>query len=440
MKRGLKESVQTAVILLFLQVPIRVYSQDLHLSIPELFDLTIQHSTRLKMDEWQIATSQDKIALAKTGRLPELSTDLSYAYLSDIALWDKHFDNRQDAAMPHNGMKFGLAASQLIFAGGKVTKNIQQQQLVNQVAVLNFQKDAADIKLLLVGKYLDLYKLAKQREVFRQNIQLGALRLKNIENLHAEGMVTQNDITRSQLQLSRLRLNLEEIENAITVVNRDLCITLGLDVNTHIQTDELEDWKLESGISYEQRLLQAETQLAENKISATQLEMARNQLGLVKSQRFPVLNLFAGNNLQRPLATVVPAQDIFYNDYQVGLKLHYDIASLYHNKEKINLAKHEVAYSESAVQWEMQETEQRVHRAYIQFNEACSKIAIFRDQVVLAQENYLQVETKYFNQLALLVDMIDASNEKLNAELDLQNGLAERVFNFYKLEQTTGNL
>lgn len=440
MKTDLIKQLPLVALVLLFQIPLGSYAQELHLSISELFALTSKNSERIKLAQWSVEQSKEKIGLAKSARLPDIETDISYSYLSDITIWDPHFNNREIAAMPHNGMKFGLEATQIIFAGGRINKNIEKESLASQVAYLNLEKDEADIKLLLVGKYLDLYKLIKQRGVFEQNIKLSLLRLKNIKSLNEEGMVTHNDITRSELQLSRLELNLEEVDNSIEIINHELCSTLGLDEHTQIHPEEVDERLIQSERTYDDWMAEAVSKLPENKISTLQLQLAQKELDLVKAQRLPVLNFFAANHLQRPLTIVIPAQDIFFNEYQIGLKLKYDISSLYHVREKISLAKHDISYSETAVKLQLQEVDQRVHHAFIKYKEAISKMDTYRKNVSLAQENYEQIEVKYFNQLALLVDMIDASNEKLNAELQLQNAEAERVFNFYKLERTTGNL
>lgn len=60
--------------------------------------------------------------------------------------------------------------------------------------------------------------------------------------------------------------------------------------------------------------------------------------------------------------------------------------------------------------------------------------------MLLAGENYEQVKTKYFNQLALMVDLIDASNAKFEAELELKNAEAEILYQYYQILRTLGKL
>ena len=61
-------------------------------------------------------------------------------------------------------------------------------------------------------------------------------------------------------------------------------------------------------------------------------------------------------------------------------------------------------------------------------------------QVELANQNYSVVQNRYQNELALLTDMVDASNMKLSAEMALVNARIGMLYNFYKLKYVTNTL
>ena len=55
----------------------------------------------------------------------------------------------------------------------------------------------------------------------------------------------------------------------------------------------------------------------------------------------------------------------------------------------------------------------------------------------LANQNYDVTSNRYKNDLALLTDMLDASNMKLSADLGLVNARINVVYSFYKMKYIT---
>ena len=58
----------------------------------------------------------------------------------------------------------------------------------------------------------------------------------------------------------------------------------------------------------------------------------------------------------------------------------------------------------------------------------------------LAGQNYAVIQNRYKNELSLITDMLDASNAKLSAEVQLANAQIDIAFNYYKLLYLTGTL
>jgi outer membrane protein len=60
--------------------------------------------------------------------------------------------------------------------------------------------------------------------------------------------------------------------------------------------------------------------------------------------------------------------------------------------------------------------------------------------VELARQNYKVINDRYLNQLALITDMVDASNMKLSAELQEVNARIGIVYAYYKMKYIAGTL
>ena len=82
----------------------------------------------------------------------------------------------------------------------------------------------------------------------------------------------------------------------------------------------------------------------------------------------------------------------------------------------------------------------QTNAAYLKWQEAVQQARLNKESEELASENYKIIEAKYLNQLALQADMIDATNAKLEAELQYANSEINVQYQYYNLLKTTGTL
>ena len=341
--------------------------------------------------------------------------------------------------MPHFGNTYSLEATQLIWKGNIVRNTIQIKSLQEDLATLSYLSNEQNVKLLALGYYLDLYKLQNQASVYRENIELAEQRIRNINRFYDQGMVTRNDVIRGELQISNLNLTLQVIENNIQILNKQLTVAMGLPQETQIIADDsaLREHREMSLLEINQNDVQSHPSLL---MARKSVEIYETSEKITKSERMPALVAFAGNSLQRPITTSSPVLDMYSNGWNVGLSLSYDIGSLYKTSKEIRLNKYEVERAEA----QAYETEKMigvaVNAAYIKYNETITQNKTLEKNRELADENYRIMESKYNNQLAILLDMIDASNAKLEAELQYTNSDINIIFAYYKLLKESGKL
>ena len=84
--------------------------------------------------------------------------------------------------------------------------------------------------------------------------------------------------------------------------------------------------------------------------------------------------------------------------------------------------------------------ENGVQASYTNLQTSYTEVNAQQKQVELANQNYAVVQNRYQNGLALLTDMVDASNMKLSAEMSLVNARIGMLYNFYKLKYVTNTL
>lgn len=136
-----------------------VCAQPRKMGIEELFRLADGQSVSIQACRTAAETAGEALKAARAQRLPDIGVSLSASYLGNGRLWDRNFGNAMTVDMPHFGNNFALEAQQVIYAGGAVDSGIRRAELGQRLAELDLQKNVQDIRFLLLGLYLDLYKL-----------------------------------------------------------------------------------------------------------------------------------------------------------------------------------------------------------------------------------------------------------------------------------------
>lgn len=342
--------------------------------------------------------------------------------------------------MPHFGNNFALEASQVVYAGGAISHSIALAELQHQLAQLDKEKNKQDIRFLLVGNYLELYQLHNQAEVYKKNIEQTRRLLEDIKAKQQEGLAIKNDITRYELQLKSLELALIQIENSQKIINNQLVTTLGLPQETLIKAD--------TGIIRELPFLSPESQWQTTantsspilKQAQLGIQQAEQQEKIAKAEQLPSVALFASEHLDGPITIEVPPIDKNFNYWYIGIGVKFNIASVYKSSKKVRLAKLSTQKSIENEQLLQDNIQTAVKAAHIRFAESFTTYDTRLKSLELADQNYEMIRYRYLNDLALITDMLDASNSKLNAELQVANARIDILYHYYQLKKAAGIL
>lgn len=87
-----------------------------------------------------------------------------------------------------------------------------------------------------------------------------------------------------------------------------------------------------------------------------------------------------------------------------------------------------------------EQVENAVQAGYTNFLTAFTDLHTQENSVRLADQNYSVTSNRYRNEMALLTDLLDASNMKLSADLGLVNARINVLYNYYKMKYITHTL
>lgn len=412
------------------------------LSLSEIWEKASKNSKSIQIQKLKIKTSEEEVKDALTERFPEIGASGTYARISNMPVFENGLFHTPDQfPVIHNFHKISGDAYLNVYNGGKVRNNIEAEEVKHAIA-LEFQHlTVSEIRFKAAIYFLDLKRSYMFKQLLLQDIAEQEKLLVQIRQLHKNGVVLKTDVLRAELKLSRQKMNLLEIENSIDITSRKVAIITGLPDNIRImvQSDStnVSDFLPES---YETYLAQALKQAFSYKISEKETELSFLKLKQVKTNAAPKIGLFAEYTYAYPQIQFYPYANAAYALGQYGVKVSFPISALYQNKHKeeaarLNILQHELAHSDLG-----DGIRQQVHESYVRYKESLSRIEVAKNNIVQATENLRIINNTYFNQLALLTDLLDAETQVLQARFDLTSAQIIAQEQYYQLQKTIGNL
>lgn len=431
------------------------------MTLMSLYHLADQQSQKVKVSEVALRAADEGVAAAKSALLPSVDLGLQGSYTGNAFMLSGGFsangttdyivpgvgvipvpNGKQDT--PHWGNSFTAQVTQVVYAGGAIRSGIRMAELGKVLAELDVERNRQEVRFLLTGYYLDLCKLSNQIDVVRQNIALTQKEIAQMKARREQGTVLQNDITRYDFQLKDLELTMKKLTDASAIVNHQLVTTLHLPKQTVVVPDNKELNTEINALSDIAAQDLWQTKATNNNIDIRQAEVAQNlaeqKIKQAKAASLPSVAVVAENHFAGPYTQDLIPKDCNVNVWFVGVGVKFNLGSLWKNKHQIRKARIEHQQSQETISLVREGIENAVQANYTNLLTSYTEVDTQKKQVELAKQNYSVVQNRYQNDLALLTDMVDASNMKLSAEMSLVNARINMLYNYYKLKYVTNTL
>ena len=432
------------------------------MTVDELFQRVESNSKTLQEAKISVEFAQKGIEAARAQRLPDVNASLSASYNGNVVVMDRDFTNAKGFSAPHFGNSFALEARQVVYAGGAIDAGVKMAELQHDIAVAGQRTTSDAQRFVALGQYLDLFKIQNRMKVYEQNITLTRRLIANIRAKQEQGMALKNDVTRYELQMETLQLGLRRLEDQQAILNHQLCNTLGLngvcilpDLSDELRakTEEFATatgsgelgsetnsslFTFHSSLSeWQQKALVSSPQMEQSMLST---QMAEQQLRIAKSEMLPKIALVAADNFSGPFTYDIPPIDKNINYWFVGVGVSYNVSSLFKQNKKVRQAQTGLLRSQEHQKVVAERLDNQVQQAWTLYHQSYADLDTQRKSVQLARQNYQVVSDRYLNQLALITDMLDASNIRLNAELQEVDARINIVYAYYKMKYIVGTL
>ena len=420
-----------------------------NMTISQLFQKVEDNSKSLRTSLSGVETAHLGIESAKSKKLPDLDASLSFSYIGNALITDRDFSNVHGLKTPHFGNNFAFQAQQVVYAGGAINAGIKLAELGKQQAEIGVKLTRQQIRFIALGQYLDLYKIDNRIKVYEKNIELTRQLIEDIKEKQTQGMALKNDITRYELQMESLKLGLTALRNNRSILNHQLCNTLGMNQDSQMNQGNQEILIIpdatiadktygKEGEAYWQTAGTLNSPLLEQ--SSNAIRIAEQKEKIAKSDLLPKVAFVAADNFEGPILFELPPVDKNLNVWYVGVGVKYSLSSLFKSNKRIKQAAVETRQAKEAHAVQAEQLNNNVQAAYVQYQQTYVELETQRKSVELAQQNYDVMNARYLSQLALVTDMVDASNLKLNAELSEVDARINIVYAYYRMKYVAGEI
>lgn len=431
------------IILLSLMMISVLYSQPQKLTLQESIELGLQNSKDLKISQSKLKSSDAKVSEVNSMFLPQLKLMANYTRLSDnvppfevatpfspvpIKISDPVLDN----------YNLRLSLQQPLFTGFKLLSSKKAAEYNLNAAESEYSKEMNEAALNIHNALWNYYRTQEVRNLLEKSLGQIENHLNDTKNFMENGLVTQNDYLKLQVQYSNTKLQLIEAENNLEVARAVFNKTLGLSLEskTEIFVDEAEAKTVEYDI--EDLVKEAKQNRDELQSLAYRLKAADENISAARSGWFPSVYLTGNYYYSNPNARYQPLTDQWNDTWDVGVTLSWDIWDWGLTSSKTTQAEELSVQTQSSLEKLNDNIEVEVYQNYLNLFKSKEKVDVSRLSLEQASENYRITSEKYDQQLATSTDLIDAEVSELQAATNLTSSLIEYNLAKVRLEKAVG--
>ncbi|MEN9928384.1 MAG: hypothetical protein RLZZ231_305 [Bacteroidota bacterium] len=406
------------------------------LTLDEAVHLAWNKSNEVGLANAKVSSKKYELQSAKNNQYPEFRISGQYQRLANASINLKLNQNSNSGSLPIvDQLIIGQANATLpIFAGFKVQNNIQLHEKLYEAEEANSLHTKEDMAMKVINQYASLFKAQKTVALLKENLKRAEQRAHDFSELEKNEIIARNDLLKAQLQVSKIKLSIDEAINHENTINYQLITLLKLPVETKLEIRESDfaNFKMDNVPTNEQPALENRKDL-----QAIQLQgkASKANIKLAKGNYYPTINLIGGY-ISLDLKNVVTVQ----NAMNFGLGLSYDLSSIFKNEAVVKLAESKATEIQNSEAMLTDYIKIEVQKAMEDYHLAIQQNEVYGESVAQSSENYRIIKDKYENGLADTNDLLEADVEQLSANINKTLAKANIIQKYYALLNATGQL
>jgi outer membrane protein TolC len=430
------------IVLLGLVIQNGIAQQKIELSLDDAVRLSFDKSKSLHASLMKVQYADAKAGETGTLMLPSLKFNGGFTKLSDIpaAQVSLPIFPTPITLSPSivNNYSARVTLQQPIFTGFRLQRSVDIADYTVQATQKEYDRDKSDLTFNVKTAYWNLAKSLELLNVVNENVEQVKAHLKDVQSWQGQGLITNNEVLKVQVQLSDVQLRQIDARNNVQLARIALNNVIGLPLDANIQ--------LTTDISHEHRVFsdlntlirQAQERRSEIKSLQYRVQASDAAVSLAQSSWWPQLYLVGNYVTARPNQRIFPSQDVFKDTWDVGISVSLDLWNWGTTLRQTDQARAQLEQVKDGLGQLQDVVALEVTRDYLNLGRARERISVAENGVKQAEENYRVTSGKFKQGLALNTDLLDAEVALLQAKTNYTQATTDYEMAEASLERSSG--
>jgi len=436
--------VIVAILFFCVVVPALFAQQESNLSIDDAIKIGLEKNSDIKISILKAKSVGDaRVSEVEAGRFPSLKLFAGYTRLSDIgnSVIPVPIPNLPPFSLTTyflDNYSVKLSLTQPIFTGFRLVNQQKQAEHTSNAAQQDIQSGQKSVIYAIQQEYWTLYKYQQTLTSVMEDSAEAESHLTDVKNDVAQGIALQNDLLKSQVQVSNIELQIIQTRNNIRIAMASLMNTIGLPLETQVTLASVPDSVLTQDRQLSSLIEQAQTKRAELKASDERIAAQQNSVSIAQSDYYPQVSVSGDAYYQNPNQRYFPAIQEFKTTWDASLNLSWDLWTW--NTQ--GYQSQEAEYSVEQLQETKKQLEQTialdVTQNYLTEQTSFSQIRVAKLSVEQATENLRVVKLQWSKGVATNSDVLDAQTLLMQAQVNYYSSVADANIVAARLKMSIG--
>jgi outer membrane protein len=417
-----------------------IISQDKKIiTLEESIQTGLTNSNFLHASKMNVVSTEARLSEINSQRLPSLRLFANYTRLSDIdpAIIATPFGEFEINPTILNSYTARLSLQQPLFTGFRLSSSSKIAELNSRAAGEEYRQAEDQLIFDIKNAYWTLFRANKLNDFVDKNVVQMEAHLNDARNLLEQGLLTNNDVLKIQVQLSEAQLRQIDAANGVKLAALNLSNTIQIPVSTELEVPDEIKYDLQDIMPVEEALELAYSRRPEIKAMDYRMKAGQSGVTLAQSNWYPQLYLAGNYTYAKPNQRIFPIEDRFKGTWDVSVNLQFDIWNWGQTADQTTQAEAGLEQIKDNYQIIKDAITLEVTQNYLNILRAKEKISVAKNSVGQAEENYRISNEKFKYGLLLSSEMLDAETALLQANTNYIEAIVDYELAKARLEKST---